>query len=100
MGEPCISVIRLGRFPLSFHESSLQGRGVWLGQPSWFLSQPCGLHSSVEGGCDGSSTYNAVFRVYAGEVDLVDELYSRWLVWILITTVHFKGVDSVLVNTL
>lgn len=45
-------------------------------------------------------TYHAVSCVYAGEVDLVDELDSGWLVGVLVAAVHFEGVDSVFVDAL
>jgi len=36
----------------------------------------------------------------AWKIDLADELNSWWFVWIIGTAVHFKGINSVLVDAL
>lgn len=77
-----------------FHASTVPSREALLDQPEM---SHLAFESLVPSICP---TDLPISRVDTREIDFVDELYSRWLVGILIATMHLQGVDSVLVNAL
>lgn len=43
---------------------------------------------------------HAISWADAREIDLIDKLNSRWFIRVLVATVHFKGINSVLMDTM